>query len=180
MTDRQFTLSSGRKIGVSALDEALSMRMIVMCHPMRGAGDFDPNPILSRNHELRILAVDRPGYGGSEPLREGDPSCDEAHADDIAEFLSSTKMQGELVNGPNFGAVGWGFDGAVALSLAAHHLSVIARTAIEGSTQTRGRPRFHLSTRVRGHRTGQRQAPRRPERRQRSSLEAAGRSRGKE
>ena len=135
MTDRQFTLSSGRKMGVTSVGEALSPHVVVMCHPMPGTGDFDPRPIISRKHEVRILAFDRPGYGGSEPLRDGESARVQARADDIAEFLTSTEMRPHLVNGPNYGAVGWGFGGAVALSLAARHPRLIARTAVVGLNQ---------------------------------------------
>lgn len=132
MTDRQFTLASGRKMGMTAVGEALSVRVVVMCHPMPGAGDFDPNPIVSRNHGVRLLAFDRPGYGGSEPLREGESTQVQSRADDIAEFLTSQQMESQTIGAPNFGVVGWGFGGAVALSLAARHPKLIRRAAIVG------------------------------------------------
>lgn len=135
MTDRQFTLASGRKMGVTAVGEALSVRVVVMCHPMPGAGEFDRKPIVSRGHEVRILAFDRPGYGGSEPLRDGESTLVQARADDISEFLTSTEMRSHLVSGPNFGAVGWGFGGAVALSLATRYPRLIARTGVVGLSQ---------------------------------------------
>lgn len=127
MTDRQFTLSSGRKMGLTAGGEALSVRVVVMCHPMPGAGNFDPNPIFSRNHEIRLVAFDRPGYGGSEPLGDDESTLVQARADDIAEFLTSEEMFDQTVGVPDFGVVGWGFGGAVALSLAARHPALISR-----------------------------------------------------
>lgn len=135
MTDRQFTLASGRKMGVTSVGEGLSVRVVVMCHPMPGAGEFDPKPIVSRGHEVRILAFDRPGYGGSEPLRDGESTRVQARADDIAEFLTSTEMRSHLVSGPHFGAIGWGFGGAVALSLATRFPRLIARTGVVGLSQ---------------------------------------------
>ena len=130
MTDRNYTLSSGRKMGMTAVGEGLSVRVVVMCHPMPGAGDFDPNPIISRNHEVRLLAFDRPGYGGSEPLGDDETNTVQARADDIAEFLLSAQMADQTVGLPRFGVVGWGFGGAVALALAARHHALITNAVV--------------------------------------------------
>ncbi|MEO6942335.1 MAG: alpha/beta fold hydrolase [Terrimesophilobacter sp.] len=132
MADRQFTLSSGRKMGMTAVGEALSVRVVIMCHPMPGAGTFDPKPVISRKHEARILAFDRPGYGGSEPLGADEPSTVQARADDIAEFILSQQMADQTIGAPDVGVIGWGFGGAVALSLAARHPSVVSRVAVVG------------------------------------------------
>lgn len=134
MTDRAFTLSSGRKMGVTTSGNPLSRRVVVFCHPMPGAGDFDPNPLVTREREVRLLAFDRPGYGGSEPLGESESSQIQARADDAAEFLTSPQMRDELVGGADFGVVGWGFGGAVALSLAARHPSLFPRAAAVGTS----------------------------------------------
>lgn len=134
MTDRAFTLSSGRKMGVTTSGNPLSRRVVVFCHPMPGAGDFDPNPLVTHDREIRLLAFDRPGYGGSEPLREGESTQVQARADDVAEFLTSPQMQEELVGQAHFGVVGWGFGGAVALSLAARHASLFDHAAAVGTS----------------------------------------------
>lgn len=135
MTDRLFTLASGRKVGVTSVGEPFSTRVVVMCHPMPGAGDFDPRPIVSRGDDVRILAIDRPGYGGSEPLRDGESTSVQARADDIAEFLTSTEMVDHVVGGPHYVAVGWGFGGAVALSLATRYSQLIASSAVVGLSE---------------------------------------------
>lgn len=132
MTDLSFTLSSGRAMGVTTLGEPFTTRIVVFCHPMPGASDFDPNPEVTRDAQVRMLAFDRPGYGGSEPLGDDESRSVQARADDIAEFLTSKRMEPELVGGADFGVVGWGFGGAVALSLAARHPHLISRAAIVG------------------------------------------------
>jgi pimeloyl-ACP methyl ester carboxylesterase len=103
-----------------------------MCHPMPGASGFDPNPLITRDANVRVLSFERPGYGSSDPLGEADSAQIQARADDIAEYLVSDRTQIEQLRGLEFGAVGWGLGGAVALSLAARHPALIARVASVG------------------------------------------------
>lgn len=132
MTDVTFPLSSGRQMGVSTLGDPFSTRVIVMCHPMPGASGFDPNPLITREANVRVLSFERPGYGSSEPLGDGESRQVQARADDIAEYLTSFRTKIEQVRGLDFGAIGWGFGGAVALSLAARYPDLIARVAAVG------------------------------------------------
>ncbi|MEO6944943.1 MAG: alpha/beta fold hydrolase [Lacisediminihabitans sp.] len=132
MTDQTFALSSGRLLGVTTLGDPFSSRIVVLCHPMPGASGFDPNPLITRRANVRVITFDRPGYGSSEPLGEDDSRQVQARADDIAEYLRSERTKIEQVHGTEFGVVGWGFGGAVALSLAARHPSLIDRVAVVG------------------------------------------------
>ncbi len=47
-------------------------RTIVFCHSAPGAGIFDPDPVETQARDVTLLAVDRPGYGGSDPIPDGE------------------------------------------------------------------------------------------------------------
>ncbi|WP_349902100.1 alpha/beta fold hydrolase [Parafrigoribacterium humi] len=132
MTDQTFTLSSGRRMGVSTLGDPFANRLVVLCHPMPGASGFDPNPLVTRNSGVRVVTFERPGYGSSDPLSENESRLVQARADDIAEYLTSDGTQTENAQALDIGVVGWGFGGAIALSLAARHPSLITRAAVVG------------------------------------------------
>ena len=71
MADRTFTLRSGRVVGLSAFGDSDAERLVVFCHPAPGSSMFDPDPDASAERSAHIVALDRPGYGSSEPWPAG-------------------------------------------------------------------------------------------------------------
>jgi pimeloyl-ACP methyl ester carboxylesterase len=136
MADRTFTLRSGRVLGLSAFGDSDAERLVVFCHPAPGSSMFDPDPDASAERSAHIVAIDRPGYGSSEPWPTGEwPSITRA-ADDIAEYLRSVVVAESVigVSRPHtVGVVGWSAGGRVALALAARHPQLVDRVAIVGT-----------------------------------------------
>jgi pimeloyl-ACP methyl ester carboxylesterase len=136
----QFALASGRNIGVSVLGDPLSSRLVVICLPSAAAGAFDPNPEVTGTCPARIIQIDRPGYGSSDPLPDDENPTVEAFADDIAEYLRSVTSQADALTQLEFGraaVIGWSFGGATALALAARYPELIDRVVLVASPRPR-------------------------------------------
>lgn len=120
------TLQSGRRIAAHRLATGNEQRTIVFCHPAPGAGNFDPVPEETLKRQVTLIAVDRPGYGLSEPVPDGTWASVDLAADDLAEVL-------EEMNLASVGVVGWSAGGRVALALAARHPNLVDRVVILGT-----------------------------------------------
>jgi pimeloyl-ACP methyl ester carboxylesterase len=128
-------LDSGRRVAVHrtstqrawvAASEASRSReepVVVFCHSAPGACDFDPDPAATQAKNVRLLSIDRPGYGRSDPVASGQWATVASAADDLAAVLDS--MQVERV-----GVVGWSAGGRVALALAARRPDLVSRLAV--------------------------------------------------
>jgi pimeloyl-ACP methyl ester carboxylesterase len=117
-------VSSGRSVAVHQLAKADgTARTIVFCHAAPGAGTFDPGPDDTAARNVNLLAVDRPGYGGSEPLAAGEWLSVDRGADDVAEALRERGIDRVSV-------AGWSAGGRVALALAARHPDLVERVAV--------------------------------------------------
>jgi pimeloyl-ACP methyl ester carboxylesterase len=117
------TLASGRRVGVREFGNQEARRTLVLIHPTPGSASFDPDPAETARRDVRVIAVDRPGYGESDRLdAETWPSVAGA-ARDVAEVLRQMEVA-------SAGAAGWSAGGRVALALAALEPDLIDRVAV--------------------------------------------------
>jgi pimeloyl-ACP methyl ester carboxylesterase len=136
MAHHQFELASGRRIGVSVLGDPLATRLVVLCLPTPAAGPLDPDPEVTSREPVRLIQIDRPGYGASDMLPKGVNPTVELFADDIAEYLHGIQKIATDISDLEFGpaaVIGWSFGGAVATMLAARHPDLIDRVVLVGS-----------------------------------------------
>jgi pimeloyl-ACP methyl ester carboxylesterase len=131
----RFVLESGRRVAVHRTTTGAAWvpargrsrgaeeRVVVLCHSAPGAGIFDPDPVQTQARNVRLLSVDRPGYGGSHPVAAGAWATVASAADDLAVVLDG--LQGERV-----GVVGWSAGGRVALALAARRPDLVDRVVV--------------------------------------------------
>lgn len=141
MTNQDHELRSGRTVGVSLTGDPFSDDLVVFCHPERASGPFDPNPLVTRRYAAQLLSLDRPGYGGSEPLGESDEGSVELFADDLAEYARDRALvpyRGLDGRPSKMAVVGWGFGGAIALTVAARHPELV-RSVVTVATRTPAR-----------------------------------------
>lgn len=119
-------LTSGRRVAVHTLAAREGQRTVVLCHPAPGAGNFDPNPEETAKRQVTLIAVDRPGYGSSEPVTGDEWASVAAAAEDVAEVLQRVRLAPA-------GVAGWSAGGRVALALAARRPELVDRVAILGT-----------------------------------------------
>lgn len=114
----------GRRVAVRVLADGGADRTVVFCHPAPGAGTLDPDPEATHARGVRLIAVDRPGYGGSDPVSGDQWATVDSAADDIADVLRRLDVAGPV------GAAGWSAGGRVALALAARAPDVVDRVVV--------------------------------------------------
>jgi pimeloyl-ACP methyl ester carboxylesterase len=98
--------------------------VVLLCHAAPGSGSFDPDPEITAATGVRLLSLDRPGYGGSEPVKDGFATIGLA-ADDAAAVLADVLPENRTA-----GVAGWSAGGRVALALAARHPDLVGRVAV--------------------------------------------------
>ncbi len=132
MANITFTTASGRRVGVTSFGDPDAGRLVVFCHSAPGSSMFDPDPLITNTRNVHVVALDRPGYGASDPLPEGQWPSIQRYADDIAEYLRLLRRDESAVGtvpGP-VGVAGWSAGGRVALALAARNPELVDRVAI--------------------------------------------------
>src|SRR5215218_10576019 len=97
--------------------------VVVLCHSAPGAGGFDPDPVVTQARNVRLLSIDRPGYGRSDPVGAGQWATVASAADDLAAVLDSLHVE-------RVGVVGWSAGGRVALALAAQRPDLVDRLVV--------------------------------------------------
>jgi pimeloyl-ACP methyl ester carboxylesterase len=99
--------------------------VVLLSHAAPGSGTFDPEPAETAARGIRLIAPDRPGYGGSGPMGDGAFATVETAADDAAAVLESV-----LAPGATAAVAGWSAGGRVALALAARRPELVSRVAV--------------------------------------------------
>ncbi|QYG95245.1 alpha/beta hydrolase [Iamia sp. SCSIO 61187] len=124
-TTHAITLPDGRHVAVDDHGDA-DGSVVVLLHSSPGSRVLDPDPAATAAAGIRLLTVDRPGYGGSTPLpAEVVPTITRA-ADDVAAVLDHLGV-GEAA------VVGWSHGGRVAAALAARHPDRVRALALVGT-----------------------------------------------
>jgi pimeloyl-ACP methyl ester carboxylesterase len=123
-THHQVPLADGRTLAVDETGPA-DGPIVVFLHSSPGSRAFDPDPEATRRAGVRLLTVDRPGYGGSTSLDGVEPS-EAAFADDLVEAFGQLGIEDAAV-------VGWSAGGRYVLALAARHPELVRTAALVGT-----------------------------------------------
>ncbi|WP_219415563.1 alpha/beta fold hydrolase [Pseudonocardia nigra] len=102
--------------------------VVLMIHPAPGSGRFDPDPTATARNGVRLISVDRAGYGGSDPVGAGAFATVATAADDVVAVLEDV-----LPAGATAGLAGWSAGGRVALAVAARRPDLVRRVAVIGT-----------------------------------------------
>ncbi len=118
-------------MGITGLGDPLSRRLVVICHAAPGAGAFDPDPLVTNEWGVRIVAPDRPGYGSSDPLDPGDDPVATWVAD-MSDYLSWVGLNAgsASIHSTSFGVIGWGAGSLFAVAFAAWHPELVDRLVL--------------------------------------------------
>lgn len=122
---RRLHLDDGRAVAVTD-NGRVDGPVVVLCHPAPGSRVLDPDPAVTDAAGVRLLTLDRPGYGGSSPFASGVIPTITRCADDTAEVLARLGIDEVAV-------AGWSAGGRVALALAARHPALVRSVALLGT-----------------------------------------------
>ena len=119
------SVDDGRRIAVQVTgpDDGA---VVLFAHVAPGSRHFDPDPAATAAGGVRLVTLDRPGYGDSEPLPLGVLPTIPLFADDCAAVL-------EQLGGPAAAVAGWSAGGRVALALAARRPDLVRSVALIGT-----------------------------------------------
>ena len=117
----------GRRVEVHDLtpDAPSGAPVVLFCHAAPGSGVFDPDPAATSARGVRLIAPDRPGYGGSDPVGDEEFATVGLATDDAAAVLEAV-----LAPGARAGVAGWSAGGRVALALAQRRPDLVGRVAV--------------------------------------------------
>ncbi|MDQ1530457.1 MAG: hypothetical protein QOE37_562 [Microbacteriaceae bacterium] len=136
MANTRIPSPSGRSLGFFGTGDPLADRLVLLCHPTPGCATFDPDPIVTERWGVHLVALDRPGYGASDPLEDPSGASMVERADELGWFIEQVAKQAGRVSSADFssiGVIGWGTGGAVAAALAERHPTHVDRLALVGT-----------------------------------------------
>jgi pimeloyl-ACP methyl ester carboxylesterase len=96
---------------------------VIFCHPAPGAGTFDPDPEATNARDVTLIAVDRPGYGASDPVTGDAWATVDGAAREIVAVLDERGIERVSI-------AGWSAGGRVALAVAALYPKRVERVAV--------------------------------------------------
>jgi pimeloyl-ACP methyl ester carboxylesterase len=117
--DRTLRLADGRRITVAEWGDP-DGRPVFLLHGMPGSRRMCPDATVTAAARVRLIAPDRPGYGGSDPA-PGRTVADGAA--DVAELATQLGVD-------RFSVVGWSSGGPYALAVAALHPDRVEAVAL--------------------------------------------------
>ena len=120
--DHRILLDDGRTLGVRETGVP-GGPVVVLCHPAPGSRALDPDPRATEAAGIRLLTVDRAGYGASSPLPEDAPPSIPAYAADLRAALAALGVERAAV-------AGWSAGGRVAAALAAAEPELVTGLAL--------------------------------------------------
>jgi pimeloyl-ACP methyl ester carboxylesterase len=123
--DHVVTVPDGRTV---AVDEhgTPDGPVVVLLHSSPGSRLLDPDPAATTGAGIRLLTLDRPGFGDSSPLPDGAIPRAADRADDVAAVLSALAITDAAI-------VGWSHGGHVAAGMAARHPHLVRSLALVGT-----------------------------------------------
>jgi len=125
MTDHAVTLPDGRTLAFDEHGDPRGRPIVFLpCSP--GSRRLDPDPATTAAAGVRLLTVDRPGYGASTALPESIVPTLAALADDLAAGLAALGVERVAV-------IGWSAGGRGALALAARHPQRVSAVVLAGT-----------------------------------------------
>lgn len=129
MTMNLLRRPGGRRIAVHELTPTapVDAPVVLLNHAAPGAGSFDPDPAATAAHGVRLIGVDRPGYGSSDPIGDRFATVDLV-ADDAIAALESVLPAGAVA-----GVAGWSAGGRVAAAVASRRPDLVRRVAMIGT-----------------------------------------------
>lgn len=114
--------SDGRTI--TATDQGpIDGPVVVFLHAAPGSRRFDPEPSATRAAGIRLVTIDRAGYGDSTPVADGVVPT-------VADQANDTRAVLEHLGITDASVVGWSGGGRVALALGAAHPHLVRRLAL--------------------------------------------------
>ena len=122
MTEHQIERPDGRTVTVRAQGPE-DGPVVVLCHPAPGSRQLDPDPAATAAAGVRLVSLDRPGYGRSTPVPDGAVPGIPGAADDVAAALDHLGVARAAV-------AGWSAGGRIGLALAARRPELVGAVAV--------------------------------------------------
>lgn len=118
-------LPDGRRLAVDETGPA-DGPVVVLLHSAPGSRLFDPDPAVTAAAEIRLVTLDRPGYGASTALGDGAVPTIAGQADDVVAALDHLGVDEAAL-------AGWSAGGRVAVGVAARHPERVRALAVIGT-----------------------------------------------